>query len=213
LVQVMSVFGEELGRLMAAGGLGVRELARLVPCNPGHISNLRNGRKRPSPQVAARLDDILGAGGELSALAGAKPRVPVPALELPGIMPDPELFDRITRAVVDPPRVDVPVVEWLEHTLAEHRRVEDTVGSGPLFGVIRSQLLMVAEFTRSAHGALTDRLVDLAAQYAQFLAWMCVESRDHAAALAWYDRAHDWAAQAGNGGADGCTRSCARGRS
>jgi transcriptional regulator with XRE-family HTH domain len=194
----MSAFGEELGRLMAARGLGVRELARQVPCNPGHISNLRNGRKRASPQVAARLDDILGAGGELSALAAGQPRVPVPALELPAIMPDPDLFDRITRAVDDPPRVDVPVVEWLEHTLAEHRRVEDTVGAGPLFTVIRSQLSMVAEFTRTTQGPLTDRLVDLAAQYAQFLAWMCVESREHAAALGWYDRAHDWAEQAGN---------------
>ena len=30
----MSDFGTELARLMAARGLGVRELARMVPCNP-----------------------------------------------------------------------------------------------------------------------------------------------------------------------------------
>lgn len=194
----MSAFGEVLGRLMAEQGLGVRELARLVPCNPGHISNLRNGKKRSSGQVAARLDDILNAGGQLSALVGGRERVPVPALELPAIIPDADLYDRITRAVADPPRVDVPVIEWLEHTLAEHRRVEDSVGAGPLFGLIRSQLVTVADFIRSAHGPLQDQLVDLAAQYAQFLAWMCVESRQHAAALVWYDRAHDWAQQAGD---------------
>ena len=44
----MSDFAAELARLMAARGLGVRELARKVPCNPGHISNLRNGKARPS---------------------------------------------------------------------------------------------------------------------------------------------------------------------
>jgi len=50
--------------------MGVRELARLVPCNAGYISNLRGGRKRPSPQVAVRVDSLLAAGGKLAELAG-----------------------------------------------------------------------------------------------------------------------------------------------
>jgi hypothetical protein len=45
----MSEFGNELARLMTARGVGVWELARQVPCNPGHISNLKNGR---APAVA-----------------------------------------------------------------------------------------------------------------------------------------------------------------
>jgi transcriptional regulator with XRE-family HTH domain len=65
----MSDFGTELARLMAARGIGVRELARMVPCNPGHISNLRSGKAQPSPQLARILDDALGAGGSLTALA------------------------------------------------------------------------------------------------------------------------------------------------
>lgn len=35
-------------------------------------------------------------------------------------------------------------------------------------------------------------------QYAQFIAWMCQDSGDHAAALAWYDRSHGWALEAGD---------------
>jgi hypothetical protein len=124
--------------------------------------------------------------------------MPVPALPVPAIAPDADLYDRITRALDDPPRVDVPVVEWLERTLAEHRRVEDAVGARPLLGLIRAQLSTVADFTRSAPASLTDRLVGLASQYAQFLAWMCIDIHDHAAGLAWYDRAHDWAEQAGD---------------
>jgi len=73
----MGEFGTELARLMAARGLGVRELARLVPCNPGHVSNLRTGRDRASAELAARLDEVLGAGGELLAL------VPAPGRRLP----------------------------------------------------------------------------------------------------------------------------------
>jgi transcriptional regulator with XRE-family HTH domain len=65
----MSDFGTELARLMAARGVGVRELARLVPCNPGHISNLCSGKSRPSPELAEALDERLEAGGALRALA------------------------------------------------------------------------------------------------------------------------------------------------
>ncbi len=76
----MSDFGGELARLMTARCLGVRELARMVPCNPGHISNLRSGKARPSPELARTLDDRLDAGGALAALApGAAPRRPQPA--------------------------------------------------------------------------------------------------------------------------------------
>src|SRR5271165_4202296 len=65
----MSDFAAELARLMGERGLGVRELARMVPCNPGHISNLRSGKARPSAELAEALDERLEAGGTLRALA------------------------------------------------------------------------------------------------------------------------------------------------
>jgi transcriptional regulator with XRE-family HTH domain len=75
----MSDFGTELARLMAARGLGVRELARMVPCNPGHISNLRSGKGRPSAGLAKVLDRILVADGTLAGLASEPaPRRPAP---------------------------------------------------------------------------------------------------------------------------------------
>jgi transcriptional regulator with XRE-family HTH domain len=77
----MSEFGRELARLMTARGLGVRELGRVVPCNPGHISNLRNGRDYPSEKMAARLDEVLGAGGALHALVPAPGRRGGPGTE------------------------------------------------------------------------------------------------------------------------------------
>jgi transcriptional regulator with XRE-family HTH domain len=70
----MSDFGTELARLMAARGVGVRELARMVPCNPGHISNLRSGKARPSAELAEALDERLEAGGSLCALVPANER-------------------------------------------------------------------------------------------------------------------------------------------
>ena len=69
----MSDFGTELARLMTARGVGVRELARMVPCNPGHISNLRSGKARPSAELAEALDKRLEASGTLRALTPGRP--------------------------------------------------------------------------------------------------------------------------------------------
>ena len=49
----------------------MRETARRVSCSAGYLSNVLHGRKRPSARVAARLDDLLEAGGGLAALSGA----------------------------------------------------------------------------------------------------------------------------------------------
>src|SRR5580692_8420724 len=65
----MSDFGRELTRLMAERGAGVRQLARALYVNPGHLSNLRNGNANPSAELADALDRHLGGGGRLAALA------------------------------------------------------------------------------------------------------------------------------------------------
>ncbi|MET8000585.1 helix-turn-helix transcriptional regulator [Nonomuraea glycinis] len=124
--------------------------------------------------------------------------MPVPALALPSLAPDADLYERITRSIEQPRRVDLATVQWLEHCLAEHRRVEDTIGSRPLLPLVHAQLSTVADLARGARSPLADRAVAVLAQYAQFLAWMCHDSRQHAAALAWYDRSHAWAIEAGD---------------
>ena len=49
--------------------MGVRALARRVPCNHALISRYLSGERLPSPGMAARLDAVLGAGGQLATLA------------------------------------------------------------------------------------------------------------------------------------------------
>jgi tetratricopeptide (TPR) repeat protein len=66
----MSEFSARLAVLMDEHGLGVRALARRIPCDPALISRLVSGQGRPSAQVAGRLDEILAARGSLAALAG-----------------------------------------------------------------------------------------------------------------------------------------------
>jgi transcriptional regulator with XRE-family HTH domain len=62
-------FGEQVIALMEARGLSARETARRIACSAGYLSNVLHGRKRPSARVAARLDHVLEAGGELVTLA------------------------------------------------------------------------------------------------------------------------------------------------
>jgi transcriptional regulator with XRE-family HTH domain len=69
-------FEERVLALAEERGLSLRELARRVPCDASHLSKVIHGRKRPSPRVAARLDDVLEAAGELVALATAAGAAP-----------------------------------------------------------------------------------------------------------------------------------------
>jgi transcriptional regulator with XRE-family HTH domain len=62
-------FGERLVALMEARGLSAAETARRAGCSAGYLCNVIHGRKRPSRRIAARLDDVLEAGGELVTLA------------------------------------------------------------------------------------------------------------------------------------------------
>lgn len=58
-------FGEVMRRLMAERGIALRAPARQVPCDAGYLSKVSHDLKPPSEHVAARLDDLLGADGEL----------------------------------------------------------------------------------------------------------------------------------------------------
>jgi transcriptional regulator with XRE-family HTH domain len=194
----MESFAEALAALLDEKGLSANALARQIPCNRALISRFRNGTQQPSVRLAQRCDEVLGAGGELAALAQAPALLPVPGLAFPGLAPDADLYARITRVVEDPERADLATAQWLERCLDEHRRIEDTIGGRPLLAVVREQLRVVADLARCADGPLAVRLVSLAAQYAQFMAWLCMDNHDQGAALAWYDRAHGWAVEAGD---------------
>jgi len=79
-------FGARVLVLAEERGVSLRELARRVPCDASHLSKVVHGRKRPSARVAARLDDVLEAAGELVILAGAVETAPDDA---PGQSHDP----------------------------------------------------------------------------------------------------------------------------
>ena len=66
---MMSDFASALRTLMDERDISQRALARKVPCDRAYVCRLANGTQRPSRRVALLLDELLGAGGELAALA------------------------------------------------------------------------------------------------------------------------------------------------
>ncbi len=82
----MDDFSHALRALMTEQGVGVRALARQVPCDHALVSRLSSGQRAPSAAMARRLDEILGADGRLAAVADPGPwsgRGELPPLSAP----------------------------------------------------------------------------------------------------------------------------------
>jgi transcriptional regulator with XRE-family HTH domain len=183
----MSEFGEQLRRLLAERGVSQGEAARRVPCDSGYVSKLASGGKRPSPEMAARLDQILEADGALAALA---PSVP-PAAGQDG-------RERLAWARQHPRRIDHATVGSLASVLAAQRRAEDTLGSAAMIKPVAAQLAVVGDLVTEARGPVRPALVDVAGQWAQFAGWLHASARLDTRAARLYDRALQWAVEAGD---------------
>ncbi|GIJ07765.1 helix-turn-helix transcriptional regulator [Micromonospora andamanensis] len=177
-------FGGELRRLRVLAGLSLRQLAPLVLSSRGHLHDLETGRRRPTVDLAARLDDALDTGGILSGMLH-----PTPAPS------DPESLAYVAQ---HPRRVDPAALHTLTDLLAAYRRLEDTLGSAPLLPTMRTQLDMVTTLVSEATSALRPNVVDLAAQWAQFGGWLYAASDRRRLANRWYGTALEWGTEAGN---------------
>jgi transcriptional regulator with XRE-family HTH domain len=175
-------FPSRLRALRTERGLSLRELAKLVPCSHVRIHQLEQGAGVPSAQMAERLDSVLDASGELARPPGAY-----------------EAAGRLEYVRQRPRSIDLAAVDTLGELLAGHRRLEDAIGSAPLVAPVRAQLDAVQDLVRDApDNVLRIRLVDVAAQWAQFAAWLCATTGDHALGGRLYLRAMEWASEAGN---------------
>ncbi|PBC84470.1 MULTISPECIES: DNA-binding protein [unclassified Streptomyces] len=181
-------------------GISQMRLGELVGLVQPDVSEIERGRRRvTSVEVRQRIIAGLGIARErLSAAAPGVEALPVPGLAFSGTAPDEDLLSRVTNAVDGSHRVDTATLDWLDRLLAEHRRAEDFIGSRPLVAVMSQQLRTVVDLYAGARGPLAERVVRLAAEHAQFLAWMAQDQGQSAAALAWYDRSHEWALEAGD---------------
>lgn len=104
-------FGATLRRLR--GNRSIRDVAALAAISKSQVSYLESGERAPSEAVAAALDQVLGAGGELIALAASSPQQSLS-----------ERAARLRHGVTDSlagagPMTEAGVEDW-EYTVARH---------------------------------------------------------------------------------------------
>ena len=63
----MAAFGQRVRALRTERGWSLAELAAAVPCDKGHLSRIETGGRRPTAELARRLDEVLGARGDIVA--------------------------------------------------------------------------------------------------------------------------------------------------
>jgi transcriptional regulator with XRE-family HTH domain len=187
----MTIFGEEIRRLMAERRVGLRELARQLSYDPGYLSKVVNGRKAVSADLARRLDAALGAGGALEAF-----RV-IPDLHGTFAYDDEERFILAARC---PERLDREIMRSLAEVLAAEYRQVYRAGSVTMLKAATAQLSVVGKLTREARAPLRGEFLGIACQYAHFAGWLNASTGRLADARGCFGRALGWAVE--NGDAD-----------
>jgi len=178
----MNPFGAELRRLRTARGLSLRGLAKLVHYSRTVLWEWEQGHKIPLSDAVVRLDQALDADGALAV------HMPYPNGNT----------DRLAHVARRPRSVDAAAVDALAGMLATMRRLEDSVGAGPLVEPTAGQLRLVESLADEARGPIRLRVIDLAGQWAQFAGWLCAATGQPAKARDRYARTLEYATESGS---------------
>ncbi len=168
-------FSQALRRLR--GSRSVRDVAQLASCGKSYVSDLENGKRQPTADIALALDRALGADGELVALAERRPGTSVL-----------EQIDALQRGLTDSlasgPMTDAGLDEW-KYTVARHGRATRYRPERQLLADLLAdfqdlRLLLTHRHQAAAH----KRLKIAAAQLAGLMALTLLKLGD--------DRARSW---------------------
>jgi hypothetical protein len=199
-------FAEMLDAAMTSRGIGVRALARRVPCDPALISRLARGSQRASAQMARRLDDLLGMHGEL-VKASAESRE---AAGLADVAADPLAGDSLEeleelghplsggQPAVRTERVAPELVDYFHSQLAGHYRADMFLGSHFLIPTVTEQYRLIRALIASAEGPVRGRLLEAATAYAALIGWLWQDSGDLVKSARWRSITLDMAHRADN---------------
>lgn len=161
----------------------LRQLEGPTLTNRTDLSLIERGLKQVSPDTAKRLDEALGANGRLIALARPADGVDE---------------DRMRYVRKHPRHVDPTTVKSLGVILAHQRLMEDDIGSASMLGAATQQLTIVEGLITASVGDVRKGLVDVGAQWAQFVGWLNTAVGRAAESTARFDQALVWAAETGD---------------
>jgi transcriptional regulator with XRE-family HTH domain len=198
-------FGARLRSSRISAGMSLGELAKRINYSKSYLSKIENDHRPPSAQLARQCDNILDAGGELTALV----QVAGPAAPEAGI--DGDLWvmslagngDVGFRPVVGPTEngldavfadgarseIDQVVVDGLSASFDDFRRLGQVTSPVAVLGTVIAQVHTLRALAADNRGPVRAGLVLLAARVAEYAGWMCQEAGDERSAWWWTRRA------------------------
>ncbi len=169
--RLLDDFPEVAARWMGERGMSVRGLASAVLNDPSYVSRVLRGLKPAGPDIARRIDDALGAGGEIVAAAAR-----------PDPRPEPE------------EHVAPELALYFASQLAGHYQADRYLGPGRLIPTAKGQYALLSDVAGSASGPLRGELWGISAGYAALLGWLYQDAGNLSESGRWHDsmieRAH-----------------------
>jgi transcriptional regulator with XRE-family HTH domain len=178
-------WGHQMRILRKDQGLTLRQLGGLTAYSHTYLWEIETGRKRPRSEVAIRIDAALHADGRLTTLLGEAPVTP-------------DDVDRLVYVAARPRSVDASSSDALRAILAQHRRLEDGIGSRVLIAPTLAHLRVIDDLVTDVRGPLRTEVVGVAAQWAQFAGWLHAAAGQPERARELYARVLEWATEVGD---------------
>lgn len=176
-------FSEAVKEALRERGMTLRAAARAMKYDPAYLSRALSGKQLPSPQLARSLDQLVGAGGKLIALAAAT---------------NGEAIARVARSVENPSCIDAGTVQAFADTLWAQRQLEDAVGPRSVLPAMRGQLSTIKELALGARGRYRASFLAVAAEWFQYTGWLHAAIRKDERAIDLFSRAEELADEAGD---------------
>jgi transcriptional regulator with XRE-family HTH domain len=177
-------FRAVLVTLIVESGISQNRVAAEAHVSHGYLSQIINGTRNPSRQVAQALDEVLGADGQLVALIAY------------GANPDDR--DQLAAAVINPRQASRTTIDSLARVLAGQRNLDDVMGSAALIDSVMATVGTVATMTREVVGPNRRDLMMVAGQWAQFAGWLHTSTGRWDGARMWFARGLEWAMEVGD---------------
>lgn len=177
-------FRDRLITLMTNAGISGKALGLKANVSRSYLSEIINGIKMPSEDIAQALDRALNAGGRLANL------VSITALT--------DDREHLTAAAASPHRVGVAAIDAFARVLAAQRHLEDMVGAAAVLAPVLPQLDTVTAMARDAHGPVRPKALYLCGQWLQYAGWLYTSIGDWDSARAQNRRALECAVEVGD---------------
>jgi transcriptional regulator with XRE-family HTH domain len=107
-------------------------------------------------------------------------------------------WPRLARALQAPQRVDAEIVDYLQRVLGEYSTADRMLGPHSVIDAVAAQMRVIGQLRSGARGEVRNELLTVEVRYAAFAGWLHQDMGNAHAATYWYDRAMEWAQQAGN---------------